>query len=128
VEPVPLPLTRQQAVSRDLARCLRACNQPMLAVEPDQITHPNCDPDDTPLSPLSLDKITELIGDLGWCGDCGDPIRGPALIKRCQSQHKAARHDRDQGRHGWARGRVAQCRKQRLTTTLPRCWLLALAI
>jgi hypothetical protein len=34
-----------------------ACNTAMLAVEPDQITHPCCDPDDTPLPVLSVDEI-----------------------------------------------------------------------
>jgi hypothetical protein len=53
--------------------CL-ACNTAMLAVEPDEITHPCCDPDDTPLPVLSIEEITELIGDQGWCGDCGEPI------------------------------------------------------
>jgi hypothetical protein len=54
-------------------------------------THPKKRPDrdDTPLKPLGLDEITELIGDQGQCPDCGDPISGPALIKRCHSNHKA---------------------------------------
>jgi hypothetical protein len=66
-----------------------ACNQPMLAVEPDQITHPCCDPDDTPLSILSLAEITELIGDQGWCLDCGEPFSQPGLVKRCRDRHAA---------------------------------------
>jgi len=50
----------------------------MLPVEPDQITHPCCDPDDTPLPVLSENGIAELLGDLGWlrqqpdrCTRCG---------------------------------------------------------
>jgi hypothetical protein len=41
------------------------CNQPMLAVEPNQITHPCCDPDDTPLPALNINEIAELLGDFG---------------------------------------------------------------
>jgi hypothetical protein len=55
-----------------------ACNQAMLPVEPDQITHPCCDPDDTPFPALSETGIAELLGDLGWlrqqpgrCTRCG---------------------------------------------------------
>jgi hypothetical protein len=66
------------------------CNTAMLPVEPDQITHPCCDPDDTPLPVLSIDKITELIGDLGRCEDCGEPIREPGSTNRCRPQHKVA--------------------------------------
>jgi hypothetical protein len=54
------------------------CNQPMLAVEPNQITHPCCDPDDTPLQVLNINEIAELLSDLGWfrqqpghCTCCG---------------------------------------------------------
>ena len=68
-----------------------ACNTAMLAVEPDQITHPCCDPDDTPLPILSIDQINELIGDLGQCQDCGQPARSPGLTSRCKSKHKAGR-------------------------------------
>jgi hypothetical protein len=63
----------------------------MLAVEPDQITHPCCDPDDTPLPILSIDQINKLIGDLGQCQDCGQPARSPGLTSRCKSKHKAGR-------------------------------------
>ena len=63
----------------------------MLAVEPNQITHPCCDPDDTPLPALSIDEITELIGDLGQCQDCGQPAHSPGLTSRCKSKHKAGR-------------------------------------
>lgn len=66
------------------------CNQPMLAVEPNQITHPCCDPDDTPLPALSIDEITELIGDLGRCEDCGEPSRGPGFTNKCRTNHKVA--------------------------------------
>jgi hypothetical protein len=66
------------------------CNQPMLAVEPDQITHPCCDPDDTPFPVLSIEEIKKLIGDLGQCQDCGQPNRSPGLTPRCKSKHKAA--------------------------------------
>jgi hypothetical protein len=65
-----------------------ACNQPMLAVEPDQITHPSCDPDDTSLPILSLDEINQLIGDQGRCLDCGDPLNQPGLMQRCRGRHK----------------------------------------
>ena len=41
------------------------CNQPMLAVEPNQITHPCCDPDDTPLPVFNINEIAELLGDFG---------------------------------------------------------------
>ena len=57
--------------------CL-ACNTAMLPVEPDQITHPCCDPDDTPLPALNEYEIAELLGDLDWlrqqsgrCTGCG---------------------------------------------------------
>jgi hypothetical protein len=64
------------------------CNTAMVAVEPGQITHPCCDPDDTRLPALSIEEIAELIGDLGQCPVCGDPIRGPGLTKRCRPNHK----------------------------------------
>jgi hypothetical protein len=64
------------------------CNKAVLAVEPDQITYPCCDPDDTPLPALSLDRITELIGDQGRCEDCGEPTRGPGFTNRCRPNHK----------------------------------------
>jgi hypothetical protein len=72
-----------------VSTCL-VCNQPMLAVEPDQITHPCCDPDDTCQPVLSLDEITDLIGDLGRCEDCGEPIRGPEFTNKCRTDHKVA--------------------------------------
>jgi hypothetical protein len=67
--------------------CL-VCNQPMLAVEPNQITHPCCDPDDTPLLALSVEEINQLIGDQGWCRDCGEPIRESGFTKMCSSNHR----------------------------------------
>jgi hypothetical protein len=67
-----------------------ACNQAMLPVEPDQITHPCCDPDDTPLPVVSIEEIIELIGDLGRCQGCGQPFNQPGLIKRCRDRHEAA--------------------------------------
>jgi hypothetical protein len=55
-----------------------ACSTPMIAVEPDQITHPCCDPDDTTQPVLTIDEIAELLGDLDWlrrqpgrCTSCG---------------------------------------------------------
>jgi hypothetical protein len=63
----------------------------MVTVEPDQITHPCCDPDDTALPALSIEEINELIGDHGRCRTCGQPIRSVGLISRCKSRHKAAR-------------------------------------
>jgi hypothetical protein len=72
-----------------LATCV-VCNEELIQVEPDQITHPCCDPDDTPLPILSLDQITELIGDLARCQDCGQPFNQPGLIKRCRDRHEAA--------------------------------------
>jgi hypothetical protein len=62
----------------------------MLTVEPDQITHPCCDPDDTSLPILSLDEINQLIGDLGRCPDWGVAIRDPGLTNRCRPQHKGS--------------------------------------
>jgi hypothetical protein len=38
------------------ARTCLVCNTAMIAVEPDQLTHPCCDPDDTPLPILSRYK------------------------------------------------------------------------
>jgi hypothetical protein len=67
-----------------------ACNTAMITVEPDQITHPCCDPDDTTQPVLNINQITELIGDLGRCQDCGQPARSPGLTSRCQPRHKAA--------------------------------------
>ena len=72
-----------------LATCA-VCNEGLLQVEPDQITHPCCDPDDTPLPVLSLDEIAELIGYLGRCEDCGEPIRGPGVTNKCRTNHKVA--------------------------------------
>jgi hypothetical protein len=66
-----------------------ACNTAMLEVEPDQITHPCCDPDDTPHPVLSIAEIAALIGDLGRCQDCGQPFNQPGLIKRCRDRHEA---------------------------------------
>jgi hypothetical protein len=64
------------------------CNTGLITVEPDQITHPCCDPDDTPLPVLSIEEITELIGDLGRCADCGEPVNGPSLMQRCRGRHQ----------------------------------------
>jgi hypothetical protein len=64
------------------------CNTAMVAIDPGQITHPCCDPDDVRQPPLSETEIAELIGDLARCQDCGDPIRGPGLTKRCRPKHK----------------------------------------
>jgi hypothetical protein len=52
-----------------------ACDQPMLAVEPDQITHPCCDPDDTPLPVLAVDQIAELFNSSEWLRLCERPGR-----------------------------------------------------
>lgn len=55
-----------------------ACNQPMLAVEPGQITHPCCDPDDTALPVLSEAAVAHLLASPDWlrqqpgrCTCCG---------------------------------------------------------
>lgn len=67
--------------------CL-VCNAAMVAVEPNQLTHPCCDPDDVRQPALILEEITELVGDLGWCRVCGEPIRAPGFTKRCRPKHK----------------------------------------
>jgi hypothetical protein len=64
-----------------VSACL-VCNEAVIAVEPDQIAHPCCDPDDTTQPVLSIDQLTELIGDLGRCQACGDPIRSPGRTSR----------------------------------------------
>jgi len=67
-----------------------ACNTAMLAIEPDQIIHPCCDPDDTPLPVFSAEEITELIGYHGRCQACGQPSRSPGLTSRCKPRYKVA--------------------------------------
>ena len=69
--------------------CL-TCNERRIIVEAGQLTHPCCDPDDTCQPVLSLDEITDLIGDLGRCEDCGEPIRGPGFTNKCRTNHKVA--------------------------------------
>jgi hypothetical protein len=71
-------------------RTCPVCNEAMVAVEPDQLTNPCCDPDDTTQPVLSLDEIAALISDLGQCQDCAQPIHEPGLMKKCRPQHKAA--------------------------------------
>lgn len=69
--------------------CL-TCNEGRIIVEAGQLTHPCCDPDDTTQPVLSLDEIAELIGYLGRCEDCGEPIRGPGFTNKCRTNHKVA--------------------------------------
>jgi hypothetical protein len=89
-----------------LATCA-VCNEAMLVVEPDQITHPCCDPDDTPLPVLSIEEIAETLGgrivDLALppdasdypvlfsgsdiCRDCGEPYGQDGFSTRCLRRH-----------------------------------------
>ena len=88
-----------------LATCV-VCNQELLQVEPDQITHPCCDPDDTPLPALSVDEIAETLGGRiiaapppdtsaypalfagsDICRDCGEPYSQDGFSTRCQRRH-----------------------------------------
>lgn len=70
------------------ATCI-ACNQRMLPVEPDQITHPCCDPDDTPLPALSENGLAELLSDLGWLR------QQPGRCTRCGYHPATQGHDTD---------------------------------
>jgi hypothetical protein len=77
-----------------LATCV-VCNQELLQVEPDQITHPCCDPDDTPLPVLSVDEITELFNSSEWlrlserpgrCTSCGSHPAIQGHLTDCESK------------------------------------------
>ena len=68
--------------------CL-TCSERRIIVEAGQLTHPCCDPDDTTQPVLSLDEIIELIGNQGWCLDCGEPFNQPGLVKRYRDRHEA---------------------------------------
>jgi hypothetical protein len=88
-----------------LATCV-VCNEAMVIVEPDQITHPCCDPDDTSLPVLSIDEIEEMLGGriIGApppdasaypvlfsgsdiCKDCGEPYGQDGFSTRCLRRH-----------------------------------------
>jgi hypothetical protein len=90
-----------------LATCV-VCNEGMVIVEPDQITHPCCDPDDTPLPVLSVDEIAKMLGGCAIdappvgasdypalfpgtdiCADCGEPYGQDGFSTRCLRRHWA---------------------------------------
>jgi hypothetical protein len=102
-----------------LATCV-VCNEELLQVEPDQITHPCCDPDDTPLPVLSVDEIAETLGGRvvaapppdtssypvlfagsDICRDCGEPYSQDGLSTRYQRRHWA--WQAEGRRRGWNR-------------------------
>jgi hypothetical protein len=75
--------------------CL-ACNQPMIAGEPDQITHPCCDPDDTALPTLNETETVDLLSNDGWfrqrpgrCGHCGNHPATQGHAATCDSDTAA---------------------------------------
>jgi hypothetical protein len=77
-----------------LGTCV-VCNEGMLLVEQDQITHPCCDPDDTPQPVLSVDEITELFNSSEWlrlserpgrCTHCGSHPATQGHLAECESK------------------------------------------
>jgi hypothetical protein len=75
-----------------VSTCL-ICNQAMITVEPDQLTHPCCDPDDNRRPSLDHEAVAGLLADLaffrrqpGRCACCGSHPATQGHLADCDSK------------------------------------------